>query len=209
MNTQPVQAPVPPARPELHSREVGAAIPMIQSVLTAMVAFIFFTWGASVFGNNLLKSLRWGFGAAVVTLTVFWLYLLWRWIQQTTDRVFAVPAPAASGPAPAQTVTVWIKREEGGGFTQSERVDFGASASTMRQLASGLISGKPFTREAWVSTGILTDDKHRKIKAEMLERGLLKLKNTSNPRMGVELTPEGRQVMQQILNSPTPPHWGA
>ena len=98
-------------------------------------------------------------------------------------------------------MTVWLHKQEGG-YQQSERVDFGASAPTMRQLAQMLLDGRKFTRENFVPS-VLTQEQHAKIKAEMLARGLMREVIAGNPRAGVELTAEGRQVMTQII-SPTP-----
>jgi hypothetical protein len=187
---------------DLHHRESAALAPITQALITGMITAAVLGW--VVLSLRIMDPLQWIAGGFILGVAGYWGLLQRQWLHLTRrdnpSYVNTVSAPSENIPA----LEVWIHKQRVNGIGQSEKVSFGASPQTMVILAKGLLAGRPFTRAAWVSSGILTDDQHRMITKEMLDRGLLRYKVANNPRNGTELTPEGAQVMQSIIDiSPT------
>jgi hypothetical protein len=134
-------------------------------------------------------------GGFLVMFALIWFGLLFRWVSLTNkEKPLAMPA----APAPVNQATVIrVDIATDNGRTHNY-MDFNIPVDVIRTLADGLLNNRPFTREGWVSTGVLKEDEFKKIKKEMIERGLMKYKNPNNTKMGVELTPAGRQALEQV-----------
>ena len=191
-----------PNNNDLHHRESAALAPVLQSVVTGLVLAGLVAW--MVITLRIQDPLSWIAGGFLVGFAGYWWSLQRHWMRLTGPA--APSASYSAEPVPnISKLEVWVHHPRVGGMGKSERVSFDASPDVMRTLAQGLLAGRPFTRAVWVASGTLTDDQHRKIVGEMLERGLLRYKVASNPRNGTELTPAGRQVMQSICDaSPAP-----
>ena len=187
---------------DLHNREAAVQSPIRQAAWTGFILACLMAW--AVWAFRIMDPLQWILGAFLIGFAGYWFTLQKHWLRLTTGPELNVSPVVEREPAkPARSLDVWIHHPRVGGMGKSEKVTFSATPETMVTLARGLLAGRPFTRVEWVQSGILSDDQHRKIVAEMLTRGLLRYK-TKNPKNGTELTPEGRQVMESILESASP-----
>lgn len=208
---QPVQVPPPPSYAEksfLHTLGAAVIVPFWQSVAISVavgcVAFIVLFRFGSLLTDTVINSLT----VMAVTFLLSLLFLLRHWFFLTVEKTFNIDIPGVGEEPPKPKVTR-IQIDEltkAGHIRQAKMIDLPASEAELKTLFSGLKAGRPFSEREWAGDGkLLSSDRFRALRAEMIRRELLKIRNTKDHRQGYVLTPEGEAVQDTyaILFSPT------
>jgi hypothetical protein len=88
--------------------------------------------------------------------------------------------------------------------TRSRHYDLPVSTIKLQPLAVGLLNGQPFAERRWAGDGgLFSSDEFRKLRGVMRDRGLIEPVSDKDPRQGYQLTDAGRELMRELLPSPT------
>jgi len=189
----------------LHTQTAGVVLPLLQAFITsALLAFailalaVVFRWRDG-----------WKLALAIFGVMPFvaWLFLQWRWLVLTAERVMqrdlngdGVIESAGGGRSEPRLVKVQINHIKDGGSFQADLMTLPCTASQLEQLAESLLNGVPFTEGALTGNGKLFSVVELKLlRSVMLARGLLKMRSEKDSRQGFELTEEGVAVMKGAL----------
>lgn len=195
----------------LHTREAAAISPFLQSVGTGF--FFSAALFALLFVGRVQDAWKIALVAFVLVSAATWMGLQYRLLILTRLDDWSgddLSQNTVTGFRPAPTETVHTVRvnvhETENGAHRVTVARFMATDEVMRELAMGLLRGKPFTEAEWTGPGkLLALAKFREIRDEMLARHLLKLRNPKTSKQGYELTRSGVEAMSQIIMaSPTP-----
>lgn len=205
----------------LHTREAAAYVPLLQSVFTGFLLALLVFIGLLLARVFILDALLWALVAWVLVVAAVWIGLQFHWFSLTNlerltgldinrDGVIAAP-PASPARETRRTVQVLDIREvTPNGHLKITTARFDAPEWKLVALAQGLLAGKPFAERQWTGeNGPFSQSEFDRLRAEMLQRGLLRQKSVKSKTQGYELTPAGRAVMQDFASrSPTPPPTG-
>ena len=199
---QPYQPPTPPNA--LHAREGAAIAPAIVATITGGAAAVVAAWACLTFEFE--NPLQWILGAFVLGFVIIWGFWLRHYFKSLAPGQAAAVPMIISKPGTPPKFTVWIENKS---TRSGEEVNFSASPERMITLAKGLLAGRPMTRATWCAegNGLLSDPEQRKIRKEMLDRGILEFKIPGKEASGTKLTDLGRQVLEGIAagRPPAPP----
>lgn len=87
--------------------------------------------------------------------------------------------------------------------TRSRHFDLPVSAVKLQPLARGLLNGQPFSERRWAQ--LLSASEFRALRTSLRSKGLIQPISDKDTRQGFTLTDAGRELMQSLLPSPTPP----
>jgi len=195
----PVEQPVE----RLSTLESDVYVPALQALLLAVV------WGLAAVVVAavvvIISGLAWWFAAAVFVVVVV-VVLAWQatagvqlrrellWRQEVLEGV-DLDDDGVVGPPMRVEVT------EG---RQVRFVDFGVDEERVAQLARGVLAGRPFSEGEWSGRGApFSLREFRRLRGELIERGLAAWVNERAHSQGVVLTAAGRAVFRRIANSPS------
>lgn len=190
----------------LHTPLAGALVPFVQSAITgALVAAI----ALAVLVKLRVKD--WPFWTLIAFLAVtflVWLFLQRHWFTLTNVEHMTGLDINQDGmigeQMPRHKVKVDILQEHDGGST-IKTAELPATEADLSVMASGLLSGRPFTEREWTGAGKpLSVNQFRAMRVEMLGRGIIELANQKAPQQGFKLTRSGVAVMRYFAAiSPT------
>jgi hypothetical protein len=192
----------------LYDIQAGAMLPLVQSSISGGVVAVFFL----VIGYALRWRSPWVVAglAGVVVLAGVWFFLGGRWLSLSDERgSSAAPvmeADSYQAEAP-QEVRVRLEHIKPDGHYQEEIYTLPGSPEQLKALATGLLEDNfPFTERSWCGSGRpFSVDGFRRLRSEMLRRGLLELINGKDARQGFKLTDNGRAALGGFLGiSPSP-----
>lgn len=210
---KPLQ-PAPPNyadRQYLHTFLVGAMLPLVQAVITAVMAgvgtltVLLLFDAVDVWKPTLVVS--------AITCVLTWIYLQRRWLTLTSlekltgwdlnnDKHVGEPVKAP------QVVRIQVDRLEHGHIRQMILADLPISAEKLKVLANGLLMGVPFSEREWTGIRrIMSSEEFRYLRSTMLKRELLVAKSDKDHRVGFELTDAGWALMEKFgdaLPEPSP-----
>lgn len=206
-----VQVPTPPSYAEksfLHTIGAAVVVPFWQSVAISVAV------GIAAFILLIRFGSPWK-DAGVNTLTIMALmflgtliFLMRHWFFLTIERTFDIDIPGV-GEEPEKPKVTRIQIDEltpAGHIRQAKMIDLPATEEELKTLFSGLKAGRPFSEREWAGDGkLLSSDRFRALRAEMIRRELLTIRNPKDHRQGYVLTRQGEAVQDEyaILFSPT------
>ena len=83
-----------------------------------------------------------------------------------------------------------------------ERFELPGTVEALQQLASGLLAGRGFTEAAWTGRGRpYTKTEFHELRDKLLEQGFLQWRNERARAQGVELTQDGEDAFEQLLQN--------
>lgn len=186
----------------LSTLESDVYVPALQALLLAVV------WGLAAVVVAavvvIISGLAWWFAAAVFVVVVV-VVLAWQatagvqlrrellWRQEVLEGV-DLDDDGVVGP-PMQ-----VEVKEG---RRVRFVDFGVEEERVAQLARGVLAGRPLSEGEWSGRGApFSLREFRRLRGELIERGLAAWVNERAHSQGVVLTAAGRAVFRRIANSP-------
>jgi hypothetical protein len=179
----------------------GLVLPALQCAVTAGLL-----GGVAGALALLLQAPKWWVWALLFALlagAIYWVSFVARWQQ----AVFAPPVvravsrqviehkPTRALPEPTERTLRLTAVSENGKQASIYRLP--VSDGQMAALAAGLNDGLPFAVSTWCGTGKpFSRAEFEALRGALLERGILRAKNSKNPAAGFELSPAGRAMMR-------------
>lgn len=216
--TPQAQLPAAPSYAEksfLHTLGAAVVVPFWQSVAISMavglVALILFVRFGALITDALLNAGT----VAAITFLISLLFLLRHWFFLTVERTLNIDLPGVGEEKPKEPKVTRIQIDEltkAGHIRQAKMINLPASEDELKTLFTGLQAGRPFSEREWAGDGkLLSVSRFRDLRAEMIRRELLTLRNSKDARQGYILTPEGKAVQDTYadLLSPSQPLDGA
>jgi len=81
-------------------------------------------------------------------------------------------------------------------------LDLPGSPVALASMARGLLAGRPFSESEWSGGGAPYSRRaFRALRAELMERGLVRWRDAGAPTQGVELSPVGRAVLREVART--------
>lgn len=197
----------PPAemdRQFLHTRTAGFEVPLFQSLATAAIVGLATLAIGLVYGW--MDPLKPTVVMSGLSLAGWWLYSLKRWTMLTgsdTARVQVRSVDHDENPATPKIIRVQIdKVEDNGAIHQWKNFDLPATEDQLRELAAGLFEqGRSFSEREWTGAGRpFSVSEFRALRAELIRRELMALKNEKDTRQGYAPTEDGKAVLEQFLS---------
>jgi len=219
MNTADVIVKHEGQRRHLHTMTAGAVLPLVQSVMTGLI----FGLAAGVLAQyfELPRATGAGLVVGVLALVVMWLRVTRHWFSLTGIEIATgrdlngdgyIGDPSQDDDQEMRTpfdppeVKVRLTQEDDGVYRQ-EVFYLSADPGMMGALADGLLThGFPFSERVWTGKGQpFSVNQFRTLRGELIERGLLAMRNPKDERQGYDLTLAGRAVLRHYLTSPSSP----
>lgn len=200
----------------LHQFTAGAILPLVQSLITAVIMFVvIFILAWIVF--DALDPLKPAAIISVVTLLVTWLSRQKMWISLASLELMTgidinqdgvIGEPIAQDGQDEKVSTVWIDlRKVGlkGSYSNSKfPLPKGVTEEHLAQIAHDMfILGKTFAETELSGTGRISLPKFRQLRGVMERQSLCEKTGTAS-NAPYELTDEGEAWLKQYLPSPTP-----
>jgi hypothetical protein len=200
-------------REYLHTVSAGAVLPFMQATGFALVIFIA-VWVIVAVTFNAMDPHK----PALLFAVIAWVAMLWRlfrhWLRLTMpvieyvardladDGMLNNSAQPAAEEEPLKVIRIQIIKDNG---HVSSDIPLPGDREALGLLARGLLNGMPFSESMWTGKGKPFSTKtFRALREVMRSNGLAQYVNDAEPKQGMRLTDEGRQVME-TLASPTPP----
>ena len=192
-------------RQYLHTFLVGAMLPLVQAVITAVMAGIGTLTVLLLF--DAMDVWKPALVVSAITCVLTWLYLQRRWLTLTSlekltgldlnnDKQIGEPVKAP------QVVRIQVDRLEHGHIRQMILGDLPVSKENLRILANGLLMGRPFSEREWTGTGKPfssgADGTFRPLRSAMLKHELLEMRSGKDNRVGFDLTDSGWALMEKF-----------
>jgi hypothetical protein len=201
-------------REYLHTLSAGALLPFAQASGFAFVIFV----AVYVIGEialNLIDPHK----PAVFIGVMAWVWMLYRllrhWLRLTMPEIVtvikdisddgrlnnSVQAEAEEEPS---YIRIQLVKENG---HVADMINLPGDEHKLAALAQGLLNGMPFSEKMWTPEKAgkpFSTNTFRALKDVMLKRGLCEYSNPNEPRQGIRLTEEGRQVMQHLARPHSP-----
>lgn len=197
------------ARDSYLSVKVAVVIPLLQAavsglLLGSLAAAILWLLGL----NTIIVAFTTivAFTMVVVSLvaSAAWISGLRFWremVSHLDGKIERIPLTSYVEPEP-DSVRVELIQDSG---RAGSYISLPASPSKLKQLASGLLTGKSFTESSWCGAhGIFTRAEFVQLRDEMYKRGLLALNSPSTPARGYSLTPGGKACIRYLAETTTP-----
>jgi hypothetical protein len=205
----------PTGRAYLHNMTAGAWLPLMQSVISGLVA------GVAVLAVGLAGRWRspWADAGIVAALVVglSWLVMARHWLSLTAlERLTGldlnhdgrVGEPEEQETQPTREpdfVRVQVDHVTAAGHVgESQIFNLPATREQLAALAAGVLrDGLTFSERVWTGQGKpFSVDGWRSLRSEFIKRGLLALVSAKDPRQGYVLTLAGRHVLESFLEEP-------
>ncbi len=105
------------------------------------------------------------------------------------------------GQPPPRTLTVEIvTRGNNGRLRQIMNLDFGIPQEQALTFIQGVLAGQPISEAQWCGNGRpFSKTSFIPFRTRLVTKGLIRWRNADAPAQGVELTPYGQEVFQEIL----------
>ena len=141
------------------------------------------------------------------------------WLMNRVADVFlprAEPVTVQAKPLEVETIqqnttkVAIIERGESDNYLSGEYASLSVDPHRLQVFAKGVLAGKGFALGVWTgSTGIFSRDEYDTLRAELIERGILRWKNDKAHAQGVELTRAGESFFRYLVEEnmdpfPTP-----
>lgn len=186
----------------LHTDQAGVLVPLKQTMWTALII------GGTVFAFTLLFDVldgwKWGVAAFFLSLAGVWVLRMTDWRKQALKEDWNGWGTGWDGEAEPETHVVRIQMqhvEQNGHINVTKQFDLPVNDDELRELASGLLLGRPFSEREWAGAGkLLSSARFRDLRAVMIRRGLLELVSDKDPRQGYRLTEDGEAVMRDYAD---------
>jgi hypothetical protein len=196
------QLPTTNDKQYLHTFGAGAFLPLMQSTISALIVTLavwLICW--MVFG--MMDPHK----PAIFIGVVVWLWMWWKlqlhWFALTAVNMMQdfmddgqlnnSNQPEVTEEAP-KVIRVQLIKDNG---HIGETIDLPADRESLGTLARGLLNGMPFSERFWTGRGKpFSTNTFRALKDVMMKRGLCEYISESDPRQGIQLTNEGRAVME-------------
>lgn len=201
--TPTIPPPTYADRQFMHTFLVGAFLPLLQAMITAIMVGV----GALVILSqfNLIDPLKPTLIASALTMVLTWLYLQRRWLNLTALEKMLnldINRDGQIGEKPKKKETViWIN-DESNGAVSSVRAKLSIGDDDLIFLADGLVNRhRPFSRREWIpKANGFSRDEWDDIQSDCLKFKIVEVKGA-----GFELTKAGKAVMRYYASlSPTP-----
>jgi hypothetical protein len=203
----------------LHTREAAAWVPLAQSVITAVIFGLVLTVGLSLVldAANVRRWWLWSLGCgsmtALLTMCAMWWMLVRHWFRLTNlerltgidfnrDGVIGeeVASPAARNDMEEAEMKVTLNRISEAGHFSGNYFNLPCRPSQLRELAEGLLDGRPFTEREWTGAGKpFSSAAFRGLRSELLKQGLIELASEKDARQGYVLTDDGAGFMGEVV----------
>lgn len=201
------------AQEYLHTFQAAVGVPAAQSIVSGLLIGLVAWWLAS--WALVLEAWKVGLAAFLVVNVTAWIGLLWHWrvltsLEQLTGLDLNRDGKiGAAGKPPPQEVQVRISQVKEGGHFGQTIPRFRASREQLKALAEGvLLENKKFDVRSWCGAGKLfsvaqfSDLRDDLLKARTPDNEpLLVQVSEKSPNLGYKFTPQGLDVLQQILES--------
>jgi hypothetical protein len=192
----------------LHTVTAGAWLPMLQSGLSGLIAFILvLVIGLAARWRSPLTA------AGVIGVTVWalaWLSLWRHWLTLTRFDQEGQPEPTPSLLSQKHELRVIVSEiKDNGHLAAGQYYDFPCTIDQLQDLARGLIDqDRAFSEREWTGAGRpFSIGGFRDLRREFISRGLVCLASGLDQRQGYILTLEGRRVLGGVLSELPPlPH---
>lgn len=197
----------------LHTLSAGAFLPFMQATGFGLAVFVaVFVIALFVFDamDPHKPALLFGVIAWVVML-----YRLFRhWLNLTTfetviqrdingDGVIGRSEQVPVEEEAPRVIRIQLVKDDG--HLSADTIDLPGDRESLGTLARGLLNGMPFSESMWTGKGKPFSSKSfRALRDVMKQKGLCEYINESDPRQGIRLTEEGRQVMQHFASPHSP-----
>lgn len=187
----------------LHSFIAGAALPLLQALITALMCggvVTIIAW--MIF--DVIDPWKYGVMIFLIVLVAMWIYLQGRWLSLTAVEKWIqvdLDHNGVIGKKEPERVRVEVHDDGGGSALHVDIVDLPASVDQLRTFAQGLLAGMGASEKYWTGKGkLFSKQEFRDLRGEMVKRGLLAYINPGAPLQGYELTKAGRAVMRKMVD---------
>lgn len=188
----------------LHTRQAGVEVPLLQSVMTAVIVGLAVL--AMAFVLDLLDPWKPALVAAALGMAGWWLASLRRWTSLTASDQPTVEVRSVDhddDPSTPNVIRVELSKvKENGHFEWNTfNLPEGVTNEMMTDLASGILNmHKPFTESEWSGPGKpFSRPKFYQLRALMENRKLIEPKNEKDARQGFRFNSDGEQFLQGFL----------
>lgn len=200
----------------LHTLGAAAWVPLAQSFITALVATM--ALGLIFAALDVRRWWNYALAGGVLTMCAMWWILVRHWFRLTNLEMLTgwdingdgvvgeeVASPAARSDIEEATVKVTLNRISDAGHFSGTYFNLPCKPSQLRELAEGLLDGRPFTEREWTggngpfSSG--GDGTFRRLRAELLKQGLIELASEKDARQGYVLTDDGAKFMTEVVGA--------
>jgi hypothetical protein len=189
-DTRPGPDYVSPARAASVASDV--LVPLLQAAVTGVIA--------GLIGLLVILATGWAWWLplviALVTFALIWLRLMQEhnehlWIKEWHEQ-------QAAPPAEIHHITRLTVQVDGGRMVETE-IDL--PHDVMLKIARGVVNaGRPFSEREWSGQGRLLSSpaEFRALRDKLLDMDFLRWKDDQRRNLGVEWTPEGWAMLQQL-----------
>lgn len=188
----------------LHTPQVGAILPLIQAVITGLV--ITMPIAVMLFKFNATDLFLWSLFIFCSVTAGMWTYLWLHWLGLTLERVTGIDinGDGVIGDEIVVPVRVDIEQTDGNSHTTT-RASF-PSERKLVAVADAIVNcGASFSvREIVEKRKLLSRSEFEDMRAEMVSRGIIAMKNAEFPQLGYDVTRAGRAVFRDLLDRPLP-----
>lgn len=200
------------AQEYLHTIQAAVLVPIAQSAVSGLmlglIAWLLAEWAL------VLDAWKVGMIIFLGVNVAAWFWLMWHWrgltsLEQMTGLDLNRDGKIGAGKPQATEVRVRISQVKNGGHFGETVPRFRASPEQMRALAEGiLLENKKFDVRTWCGAGKtfsvtqFTDLREDFLNAKTPEgESLLEPVSEKSPNLGYKFTPQGLDVLQQILDA--------
>jgi hypothetical protein len=192
-------------REYLHTTGAGVVVPFLQTMVTGILVFM----GAWLLGwlvFDLLDPIKPAIVLMVLATVGVWLWRLSQWANLARMEKLTgldLNRDGVVGNKNGDVVQLkWSRLNQGqnGPSYQSGEMNLPVSREQLITLAEGLTSGLVFSENTWCGPGkVFSINEFRGLRTVMYKRGLIELANEKDVRQGYQLTEDGWEVMEHIV----------
>jgi hypothetical protein len=187
----------------------GLMLPALQAAVTA-----FLIGGIAAALAGLLQVPRWWLWGLLLGLlagAIYWVSFAARWqncvfappIVRAAHQVIEHKPTRALPEHTERTLRLTVVQDQG---RRADILRLPVSDAQMAALAAGLAAGQPFSLGTWTGQGKpFSRAEFEGLRAALVERGVLRLRNKRAPAQGYELSPMGRALMRRYADAPPLP----
>ena len=191
----------------LHTREGGAIVPLAQACATGSFVAILAAIPMIRAGWRIEDVFTGVIIAFVVPALTVWLGLLYHWFKLTVIEQYTqldIDGDGVIGKEQIIPVRLDITEITQGGYTQVTRASF-VDGRKLAAIARAVVSGSPFSqREIVEKLKICSRGEYEEIRDEMIDRGIVVLKNPERTGLGTEFSRAGMAAMRDMADTPLP-----
>lgn len=189
----------------LHTFQVGLLLPLAQASITAVMSMIgtvvvLYLFDAVDFVKPTLVM-------GVLTWISTFLYLMRRWLNLSAlERMTGMDINGdgqigVEKKKPAEPLVIRLDDVRNGNY-RSRTMEVNATEEQLRELAEGLLNGKPFTEREWTGRGKPFSSgqggSFRALRATWLKQGILEVVSYKDNRQGFDFTDMGWATLAKL-----------